>query len=236
MAAQSNRIEGTASSVYCSLIIRVSSALVVALGILIGAIQPGLALSENELYEFCSKYPNNTQCEGRGMIFQFRSVAEPEKKDSALSISKEIALADRCKVLLGEENLTVYFEQGEAVALLGNERRTEEFSVEFNSITALTYREDEFVNQNRVARNTLLFGLLGALFTQPDEVSQVEIQFADTTAMVEDNGVTDSVEAIAPTSEPPSSGSLVFETSRQQGRSMSENLEQLTGLPAQISF
>ncbi|MEM9152602.1 MAG: hypothetical protein AAGB19_19390 [Cyanobacteria bacterium P01_F01_bin.3] len=38
--------------------------IVIATGSLVCFAQPGLALSEEELYALCSKYPHNTQCEG----------------------------------------------------------------------------------------------------------------------------------------------------------------------------
>lgn len=166
------------------------------------------------------------------------------------------ALTDRCKVLLGEESLTVYIEQGEAIAPLNNERRTEEFTVGLDRIAALTYREDESVNRDRLVTNTVLFGLLGALFTQPDKISQVDIQFADGAATNADRvavdelapssstseeapsviAADDGAEADTPVSEPTASDSLVFETGREQGRSMSDRIGQITGIAVRTSL
>lgn len=262
MLAQSNRIEGVPSSVSYSSIVRVSSALVLALGTLIGTIQPGLALSEDELYKFCSKYPNNTQCEGYDIPIPL-SRRSGEEGACALNM-QSVSLADRCKVLVGEESLTVYIEQGEEIAPLDDQRGTEEFTLDLSNIDSLSYREDESVNQDRLVTNTLLFGFLGAALTKPDKISQVEIKFTDTaaapvdamtstdssrlTAAVDetsdeiavadtaDSAETDSVEAIADAAEPASSGNLVFETGREQGRAMGESLQQFTNIPLRISL
>lgn len=187
MTAQSNRIEVITSSVYCSSVVRVSSMLAIALSALVGMVQPGLTLSEDELYQFCSKYPNNTQCEGYDIPIPL-SRRSGEEGVCALNV-QEVSLADRCKVLVGEESLTVYVEQGEAITPLDGERRTTEFTLDLTSITTLTYREDESVNRDRLVTNTVLFGLLGALFTQPEKISQVDIQFADEAATNTDTAV-----------------------------------------------
>lgn len=230
-------------------------ALTVALGSLLSIAQPGRALSEDELYGFCSRYPQNSQCEGYDIPIPL-SRREGEEGICALNV-QEIALTDRCKVLLGAESLTVYIEQGEAIAPLDDERRTEEFTMGLDRVAALTYREDESVNRDRMLTNTVLFGLLGALLTQPDKISQIDIQFADKAATEADTGVADdsdlssaileetpaeiaednSAEAVeANTPTPTSSGNLVFETGREQGRSMSDRIGQVTGIAVRTSL
>ena len=243
MTIQSNRVKATARTGCYWAIAKVSLALTVALGSMISIVQPGLALSEEELYELCSKYPYNAQCEGYDIPIPL-SRRDGEEGLCAVN-TQTVALTDRCKVLLGDESLIVYLEQGEAIVLLNDERRTEEFTIGLNNVTALTYREDESLNRNRLTTNTLLFGWLGAVLTKPDKISQVEIQFADVAAdaaleevpvVIAADGETDSVEAIAPVSNLTSSGSLVLETSREQGRSMSDRIEQLTSVPVQTSL
>ncbi len=224
-------------------IAQISLALTVALGSVVSMAQPSLALSEEELYTLCSQYPYNAQCEGYDIPIPL-SRRDGEEGLCAVNM-QNVALTDKCKVLVGDESLTVYLEQGEAIAPLNDERRTEEFTLGLNSVAALTYREDESVNRNRLTTNTLLFGWLGAMLTKPDKISQVEIQFAgvaaDTTleevpAAITADGETDAVEAIAPVSNPTSFSSLVFETGREQGRSMSDRIEQLTSVPVRTSL
>jgi hypothetical protein len=253
MTIQSNHVKAAArTGLYC-VIAQVGFALTVALGSVMSVVQPSLAISEEELYDLCSQYPYNVQCEGYDIPIPLNR-RDGEEGLCAVNM-QDIALTDRCKVLIGDESLTVYLEQGEAIAPLDDQRRTEEFTMELNSVAALTYREDESVNQNRLISNTLLFGWLGAMLTEPDKVSQVEIQFVDgatdttsasTTAanpileevpaVITTDGETDAVEAIAPASNPTLSSSLVFETGREQGRSMSERIGQLTRIPVQTSL
>lgn len=252
---QLNRTHATALAGRCSPAAKAGFVIAVALSSLSTVVPAALALSEDELYTFCSQYPYNTQCEGYEIPIPLSS-RTGEEGICALNMPGT-ALTDRCKVLSGEESLTVYVEQGEAIAPLDGERRTAEFSIDLNSITALTYREDESVNRERLVANTFLFGILGAVLTQPDKISQMNIQFgnelstdADTAVLAEPEqpAAVPDEEPIVPVeetvtepdtatvAEPSSSSNLVFETGREQGRSMGESLQQSTGVPLNTSL
>lgn len=84
-----------------------------------------------------------------------------------------------CKVNVSETELTIYIEVGEEISLMDDQRRTQVYEIAADSIGSLTYREDESVNSDRLVRNTFLFGILGAAFTKPDKVAQVEIGFTE---------------------------------------------------------
>ncbi|MEO1621804.1 MAG: hypothetical protein AAFU53_12340 [Cyanobacteria bacterium J06632_3] len=70
---------------------------------------------------------------------------------------------------------------------MDDQRRTQVYEIANDSIVSIAYSEDESVNSERLARNIFLFGLLGAAFTEPDKVSQVEIGFVEVDSTVAEN-------------------------------------------------
>ena len=157
----------------------------IATGSLVCFAQPGLALSEEELYALCSKYPHNTQCEGYDIPIPL-SRRDGETGLCDLTMAGE-SVTDVCKVALGDLGLTAYVEVGDRIGLMDDQRRTQVYEIANDSIVSLAYSEDESVNSERLARNIFLFGLLGAAFTEPDRVSQVEIGFVEVDSTVAEN-------------------------------------------------
>ncbi len=191
-------------------------ALAVAIGGLIGLAQPGFSLSEEESYALCSKYPHNSQCEGYDIPVPL-SRRGGDEGVCALN-AEAIALTDQCKVSVEGDAISVYVEQGEQIAAIGDERRTTEFVLSMSDISTLSYSESESVNTEKLITNTLLLGVWGVLATRPDKVSQIEIQFAPDAADLE------------------TSGNLVFETGRSNGRDMRDRLQESTGLTPRTSL
>ena len=132
-------------------------------------------------------------------------------------------MTDKCKVSVEDNMVSVYVEQGEAIAIMEGGRRTTEFVLPVDGISTLAYSESESVNTEKLITNTLLLGVWGVLATRPDKVSQIEMQFslADAEAMQDAEN---------------KAGSLVFETGRSTGRDMRDRLGSTTGLTPQVSL
>jgi hypothetical protein len=130
---------------------------------------------DDDLYELCSRFPLNSRCEGLDVPIALdrRSGDEGDCEFT----SGETSLSGNCKVVFTDEMMTAYIEVGDHLDLLDDERSTQEVSVPLNRIATLVYREGTQVNAGRLALNTLAFGVLGALTTRPDRVSQVEVGF-----------------------------------------------------------
>ncbi|MEL6938304.1 MAG: hypothetical protein AAFO84_03830 [Cyanobacteria bacterium J06598_1] len=213
----------------------------IATGSLVSFAQPGLALSEEEKFTLCSNYPHNSQCEGYDTPIPL-SRREGEVGLCALNAAG-VSVADVCKVGLSDTGLLAYVEVGESISLMDDQRRTQVYEIPTNSIVSITYSEDESVNSDRLVRNTFLFGIWGAAFTQPDKISQVEVGFVEgdraASERIEPEEV--STEAAAPevsetsaTAATPSN--LVFESGRPPGAELRDGLETATGLTAQIGL
>jgi len=237
-AAQS--ISFCVAKVGCAIAIGASSWLPTA----VPALSQAETLSADQLFQLCSRYPYNTQCEG------YEAPVSLNQREGDIGIcainTDGVAIADQCKIKTTDTQIAVYVEQGDSMSLLDGKRPTTVFTIDLATINRLTYREDESVNQGRIITNTLLFGVWGTLLTQPDKVSQIEIQFADNTETANntatpvnaDNAALSSEQTTEPTAAPAENANtvptqnLVFESGRQEGRALRESLEQLTGLTA----
>jgi uncharacterized protein YjbI with pentapeptide repeats len=95
-------------------------------------------LNAEELYNLCSRFPFNSSCEGYEV-----PIALADRPGSRISCSLALnnpATSDRCKLLVTDEQLTLYFEYGDRVSFLNDSRATEEIPIPFTNILALNLR------------------------------------------------------------------------------------------------
>jgi hypothetical protein len=170
---------------------------------------------DRELFNLCSRFPLNSRCEG----FEVPIPLNLRSGDEAICqiTSAGVELSGRCKVSLANTTMTAYVETGESLDILEGERHSQEISIPINTITNFTYREDTRANTGRLIGNILVFGIIGALTTRPDNIAQLEIRYTPASETSLDN-----------------SDVLLLEADRDLGSKVKTELERLTGIQAEI--
>ncbi|MEQ8973995.1 MAG: hypothetical protein RIE73_26835 [Coleofasciculus sp. C1-SOL-03] len=179
----------------------------------LAASRPAQANPEVDLYTLCTKFPLNSRCEGYEPPVSLKQRSGHE--GICALISGETDLSGKCKISLTEGVITAYIEQGDRLAVLDDERPTQEITVAASDVATLTYQEGKKANVGRIIGNTLLFGVLGAIFTKPDQIAQIEVGFTGE-------------------SDPATTQVLTLVTERELGLTLRTNLERLTGIFAEI--
>ena len=91
---------------------------------------------------------------------------------------------DYCKVEVGANALTVYFEVGDRIGTIGNNRRTAAHVINADQISAFTYRE---VQPETHEEQLQPFGLIGEIFglNEIAGTSRIEVRFGDRSSSAE---------------------------------------------------
>lgn len=108
-----------------------------------------------ELFEFCSKSPQNSKCEG----FTPPVSLEDRPGEDAQCFINDQEEGDSCKILLEEETLTFYIETGEDLEVLDDDKDTKEVAIPLTAIESFSYAEDSKVTTGR-ALTLGIFSLL----------------------------------------------------------------------------
>lgn len=183
--------------------------------ILLGSYTPAEASEEVDRYTLCSKFPLNSRCEGYEAPVSLKQRSGDEGLCSL--IYSEIDLSGKCKVVITDDKITAYLEEGKGLEILNGKKPTQTIDIVLSDIVSMTYQNSKKTNVGRLVGNTLLFGLLGAVFTNPDKLSQIEIDF---------NGQLDS--------ESTNSQTFTVVADRDIGVELRAKLERLTGIFAEI--
>ncbi|MEO0771368.1 MAG: hypothetical protein AAFY72_18435, partial [Cyanobacteria bacterium J06649_4] len=119
---------------------------------------PSSALSVQERYHLCSRYPHNTQCEG------YEIPVPLDNRDGVEGICKleieQTPVEDTCKVEVTETAVNIYVETGDNIRFLDGERGTKTVRVPIDSISSLSYSVGSRVSQ--ALRTAQVFQVLGA--------------------------------------------------------------------------
>ena len=99
-----------------------------------------LALSQEELYILCSRYPRNSNCTDYEVPVAL-SEREGTSGECKLSIEEQ-ATRGRCKVKVTQESVTAYIESGKKLSLLEGEQATKTVEIKTNTIDNLSYETD----------------------------------------------------------------------------------------------
>ncbi|NJK28623.1 MAG: hypothetical protein HC925_09770, partial [Coleofasciculaceae cyanobacterium SM2_3_26] len=144
-----------------------------------------------------------------------------------------IGAAGECKIVLTEEGITAFIEEGDRLEVLDDERPTREVNVPFDRVVSLSYRETKKLSAGRLIGNTLVFGIIGAaLLTRPRKLSQIDIGFATAPAIALVDNTPTPTEPTATSPQP--AGQLTLVADREIGGIMRLRLEQLTGMVAEV--
>jgi uncharacterized protein YjbI with pentapeptide repeats len=118
-------------------------------------------LSQQQLYNLCSKFPFNSRCRGQNIPIPLK-----ERSGSLIHCSLKLnnpAKTNECKAKISDTGLTIYYEVGDPIELLDNQRASQEFTIPSDKIFAFNLR----VWQRE--GDTTSFFLGGSLYVLKDE-------------------------------------------------------------------
>ncbi|MGB3238841.1 MAG: hypothetical protein WBB29_11125 [Geitlerinemataceae cyanobacterium] len=126
-----------------------------------------------ERFRLCTAFPLNSRCEGYTPPVALKQ--RPGNEAICQVLVGSIETAGNCKIVLTDETITIFVEEGEKLALLDDKRNTREIGIAVSDVSNLRYRETSKIDIAEV-----LFVTWFALF-RPDKFSEIEIAFTDNT-------------------------------------------------------
>lgn len=137
-------------------------------------------LSSEKLYQLCSSFPYNSQCEGYTAPIALDD--RPGEEGSCFWGPVEAEQGGNCKLVTQADGITAYIEMGDELSVLGDRRSTQEVTVPYSQMQQLQYREFKQSNNGGRAVNTLLFGAIGFFATRDKPVVEVTVEYQPTSA------------------------------------------------------
>ncbi|MFM7407675.1 MAG: hypothetical protein ACKO3K_13710 [Cuspidothrix sp.] len=174
------------------------------------------ALDAKKLYQLCSRFPLNSQCQGYETPIALDD--RPGKIGDCIFKNNEVESRGLCKITVNDTGITIYQETGKELEIINDKKSTRTVNITATSVGRIQYREDEKDNTGAKVVNTLLFGVAGLLFTPNKKVSEIEFDYTSTTPQ--------------DTSQEKSENSLRVVVGREIGREMRSQLEKITGRQA----
>ena len=120
-----------------------------------------LAQEGDELFDLCSKFPQNSKCQD----YTAPVSLEDRPGEAAQCMLGDEEETESCKVDLIEETLTLYVETGEDVEVLDGDKDSKEVTIPLSAIKSFYYSEEEEIDTDKV----LTFGVIGLI--DKDEIS-----------------------------------------------------------------
>lgn len=164
--------------------------------------------NESTLTDLCSKTPSDSRCAGNR-----RAVAlddRPNESGACAILENKVKIDTVCKLAINGRTITVYYEVGEKLSSLDGRKASREFRIQSADIQALRYRET--TKDNTTAR------LLLSVFIRNKKTAEIAIDYRATAAS--------RVE--------PTPTTVVIVLRRKTGEKLREQLEQMTGLKAEV--
>jgi hypothetical protein len=176
-----------------------------------------IALDGKKLYQLCSRFPLNSQCQGYEAPISLSD--RSGKIGDCIFKNNEVEKRGLCKITVNETGLTIYQETGKELEVINDQKSTRTIQITPTSVSGIEYREDEKSNTGAQVVNTILFGIAGLLLTPNKKVSEVQISYTST--IPQDASQEESV------------NSLRIFVGRDTGREMRSQLEKITGRQAE---
>ncbi|MDJ0706039.1 MAG: pentapeptide repeat-containing protein [Leptolyngbyaceae cyanobacterium MO_188.B28] len=98
----------------------------------------GETLSQEELHNLCSKYPFNSRCEGYEIPITLED--RPGSKIFCFLELHDPTRTDQCKLVITDEELTLYIEEGKRLSFLDDQRASQEIKIPIEDIFAFNLR------------------------------------------------------------------------------------------------
>ncbi|MBD2517601.1 hypothetical protein H6G93_22005 [Nostoc sp. FACHB-973] len=178
-----------------------------------------IALDGEKLYQLCSRFPLNSQCQGYETPISLGN--RSGKTGNCIFKKNEVENRGLCKITVNETGITIYQETGKKLEIINDQKPTRTIEISATSVSGIEYREDEKNNTDAKVLNTLLFGIAGLLLTPNKKVSEIQINYTSTTPQ-------------DTSQEQQSVDSLRLVVGRETGREMRSQLEKITGRQAEV--
>lgn len=108
-----------------------------------------------ERYSLCSKFPNNSKCEG----FTAPVSLKTRSGEKGQCITSNLEESEKCKIDITEESITLYMETGDKLTVLEEAKDTSEIIIPLDLVKSFTYSEENKINVGAVLASGV-WGLL----------------------------------------------------------------------------
>ena len=196
-------------------------------------------LSERDRYELCSKSPQNSQCSNYQVPIALDD--RPGEAGACVLTVNSVENKTICKLVVNKDTIVAYYEIGESLEVLGDKKASREIPLSLGAIKAIRYREGTKDNTTGRVLNTLFFGLGGLFGSRNKKVSEIAVDYI---TPQQSTSVPDTSTPQLGTSAPPAKTSetkadsgittLAVVVRRKTGEALRQQLEQLTGLKAEV--
>ncbi len=200
-------------------------------------------LSENDRYELCLKAPYLYECSNSQVPIALNE--RPGEAGACVLTVNHVDSRTICKLVINKETITAYQEVGEPLKVLGGKKASREITLSPSAIKAIRYRLTKKDNTTGRVVQGLVFGVFGLFGSGSKKVSELAIDYTTPPqAASAPEGLTPKTElpqletssgAGMPTAMPEAGmTTLVVVVRRKTGEALRMQLEQLTGLKAEV--
>lgn len=192
-------------------------------------------VNEPELAELCSTSPLNSRCTGYS-----REVALEKRSGEAgacVLIINGVNTETVCKLSISGQTIAAYYEFGDKIRSLDDEKATQEIQITPSNIKVIRYRETKKDNSTARAVNTFAFGVVGFLATRDKKVSEIEIEYiptSETTSQATPEKAGSETSVASSDSPEGTKNTLRIVVKRKTGEKLLTQLQELTGLKAEF--
>ncbi|MFB2836275.1 hypothetical protein [Floridanema evergladense] len=186
-------------------------------------------VNEPNLAELCSTSPLNSRCTGYS-----REVAlekRPGEAGACVLIINGVNIVTLCKLTITGQTIAAYYEFGDKVRSINDEKATQEIKILPSNIKVIRYRETKKDNSTARAINTFAFGLAGFFATRDKKVSEIEIEYIPNSEITKAESETSVASADSPEE---TKNTLRIVVKRKTGEKLLTQLQELTGLKAEF--
>ena len=197
------------------------------------------SLSETDRSELCSKSPQNSQCNKAQVSIALDD--RPGEAGACVLTNNSVENKTICKLVVNKDTIAAYYEIGEPLEALGGKKASREIPLSPSVIKAIRYQEGTKDNTTGRVLNTLFFGLGGLFGTRNKKVSELTIAYM---TPPQSASIPEVLNSRTATSEPhvgtveskteTSMTTLAVVVRRKTGEGLRQQLEQLTGLKAEV--
>ena len=195
--------------------------------------------SETDRYELCSKAPQNSQCSNYQAPIALD--ARPGEAGACVLTVNSVETKTICKLVVNKDTIAAYYEIGDSLEALGGKKASREIPLSPSAIKTFRYQKGTKDNTTGRVLNTLFFSLGGLFGTRNKKVSELTIAY---TTPPQSTSAPEPSTPQPATSTPPAKTSetkaesgittLAVVVRRKTGEALRQQLEQLTGLKAEV--
>ncbi|MFN6538698.1 MAG: hypothetical protein RM021_020430 [Nostoc sp. EkiNYC01] len=118
-----------------------------------------IALDGEKLYQLCSRFPLNSQCQGYETPISLGN--HSGKTGNCIFKKNEVENRGLCKITVNETGITIYQETGKKLEIINDQKPTRTIEITATSVSRIEYREDEKIIQMQRFSTPFYLELLG---------------------------------------------------------------------------